>query len=350
MGWLLGTEEESASGPAEGFSEEQMKLLEELMRRYQPTAPQPARRNWLLPALALLAMLLAIFALTRTSRIQVPNYQPQLDQLSNDYNSLRNSIAELNHLPAKLEEIKKSDQLLEEYEFHASATAALDQAEIHFTAVPGTWQAGEQAYLSVREDGKEVAQGDCVWDGAAYTASVLLPPAEEYDYYFAVRYADGTQKQQVLYAQNSDHYAAHPAEGMRFEASASLAWQYSDGAWLLMNYSADLGMPLLAAQGGATWKKAELVVELDGKELLRSDILAAEEVVYIVEDGVTAVEPLTPIPEGTDDATWISKSGIELNYRVTDVTPGQRLEAWVEITLSTGAECRVLADSFVIPG
>ena len=159
VGWLLGTEEETS--PQNGASaEEQLNMLEEVVRRYQPVQPENRKNQWL-PILtagaAVLALLLSVISLFRSANPNVPDYQGQLSYLSSSYSNLQGDI---NYLSSQLQALAEGEKLLLEYDFAAEALQDLSGAKVNFFAVPNTWAETDRALLSVRLGGKEVQQAE----------------------------------------------------------------------------------------------------------------------------------------------------------------------------------------------
>ena len=81
VGWLLGTEEEASAPQSGNFSEEQMKTVEEIVRRYQPVQPETGKNRWLpvvTAGAAVLALLLSVVSVFLAANPKVPDYGSQL--------------------------------------------------------------------------------------------------------------------------------------------------------------------------------------------------------------------------------------------------------------------------------
>lgn len=158
VGWLLGVEEapehtdEQASQPAaEPFSEEQLRLLEEIVSRYQPPAP-PKRKRWpfVLAGIILCGTLLFLFR--------------WLEDMNDQYNALYQAVreveystkSELNGLTGQVESILKSqNELTADYGVNLTATD-LGRNTVTFSArvVPKTYVEGmEVTFLVDTGDG-----------------------------------------------------------------------------------------------------------------------------------------------------------------------------------------------------
>lgn len=172
VGWLLGTEDEcekTDSGQEVRLSDEQLKMVEQIVRRYQQA--QPKRNPLMLICLicAVLALILSAVGLSKTPN-QLSDLSYRLDQL-------------------------EGETLLSEFEAEFTALPDWENAQVVFRAVPKQWQEGDTAYLILRQNGKERYQVPCVWDGVAFSAE-LEAAYGAYDSYFMLCRGDGAKKQQ----------------------------------------------------------------------------------------------------------------------------------------------------------
>lgn len=343
VGWLLGTEENVVPKQSEGFSEEQLKMVEEIVKRYQPPRPEEPRKHWMFQLLTggavLVALILAIAALIKVNNPNVPDYQSQLSNLTSNYANLQSDIG---YLSNQLDELAQGEKLLLEYDFEATVLEDLSGARIQFTAVPNTWQDGDWAVLSIRLEGSEVAKADCVWDGAGLVAYTALPAANDYAYYFALYHADGTQEQQVLEASRYDHYAVDVKEGLGYDVQISPAYQISFGQWTMRNYAAEIALPmLLGTDETLAWEYADLVLLHNGKEIARSSILEAEEYVEYSKDGIAEEAVRRTYPSPVDGANpdmeyFLYKDNVQVNWVLKDLQADDVIILQVQLKLNNG--------------
>ncbi len=354
IGWLLGTEED-VPGTQSGVSpEEQRNMLEEIVRRYQPTQQESRKTQWLSVLTAgasVLALLLSVISLFKAANPNVPDYQGQLSYLSSSYSNLQGDI---NYLSDQLQAMAEGEKLLLEYDFTAEALRDLSGAKVRFFAVPNTWAETDRAILSVRLGGKEVQQAECVWDGSGCRAEVELPPANDYAYYFVLQHEDGTQEQQVLVASSEDYYAVNVAEGLRYDVQFSYEGTYSTNYWDMSHYGVDIMLPgLLWSDENLTWEKADLVLYRNGEEFLRTSIMEAKEDVNEKNDSLTQSVPAVPMAPldstNPDMEYFLSREHVRLDCELKDVVVGEVIEARVWLSLSNGLTYEETVGTWSLP-
>ena len=287
VGWLLGVEEDSAPIQEEELTEKQLRMIEEIVKRYRPeqtvvtqtVVKKESRWFKLLTVVGIaVAVILAAKALNRIHAM--PDYGDQLTVISSNYNDVR---YQLGALSGQLEELARGARLLTEYTCTASGFQDLTGAEITFRATPRQWQEGDTGMLVVRLDEKEVAQASCVFSGSSCEAKLELPPANGYSYCFVQIHADGSREQEIL--DEVDHYCVNVEEGLRINCDANVSWhedadRQSKGTNLYPDFfQCYLSPPtIVATKPDLTWEYAQLIFFLNGQELTRYDILTQENV------------------------------------------------------------------------
>lgn len=318
VGWLLGVEDAQPESQEEGLSEKQLKLIEELLKKYQQ--PQPQKKSFTLPPLLRVVAILAvvIVAVTALNRLDnIPNYDHQLSSLSNKYSTLQNQLAEVS---AQLEQLRQGELLLASYEVTAQATDDLSAGIISFKAVPNDIQPGEQAWLQVYLDGENVASQLCQLNGSVYTAQVQLPAENGYAYHYMVVRPGGDSSTQIL--EDVDYYAQRVAKGL-------LPYVYGEvsstgkGLELELDFcNAHLSPPpLMKNTDGLRWECALLLITLNGEEIHRIDLTTQSSVFD------------EPVVQGAsvNAAFWMDNMKIKM-------ANGDVLETVVQGKLSNGME------------
>lgn len=198
VGWLLGVEEQSSPSQNDGLTDEQLKMVEEIVRRYQQPAQETTKspRSKILAAAcvccAAAALVVSLISLNNTNT-QLPDYRDQLNQLSYANSSIQSQLGAVSD---RINQLMEGEQLLSENSTALTALPDWETVRVSFHGVPRKWQEGDVAYISLRTGGKEVVKADCAWDGTAYTAQLDVTATEGYESYFVVCHADGTQEQQ----------------------------------------------------------------------------------------------------------------------------------------------------------
>ena len=276
VGWLLGTEPEAPAEQGESFTEQQLRLVEEIVKRYhQP----PANNKSFQKSIAIGVLMFLLISIGAAALIG--NYVNQ--ELGSIWAAVNGVYANNSHIQNALEEVSsrldrlaQGEQLLSEYALEAVAWADMTGATVRFTAIPKRTGAGEQAWLSVRRNGEEVANAMCVMDGSAYTATVDLPAADGYTYYFlAVQTGGDSSQQKLTQVDAACEDLLRALNGTVFYDLTGWHYSYKEdtfGAELLVTPSD----PLLFREGvDAAWSRIDLVVLLNGVEIERKSYLEA---------------------------------------------------------------------------
>ena len=111
VGWLLGTEEaapEEEPRQDESLSEAQLKMVEQIVLKYQQSRPEPKRNPvamLICLGCAVLALILSLVGLSKSNR-QFPNYEYQLNNLTNAYSGIRSQLYDLS---GRLDELAEGE-------------------------------------------------------------------------------------------------------------------------------------------------------------------------------------------------------------------------------------------------
>lgn len=273
VGWLLGTESEAAgTEQKDSFTEEQLKMVEEIVKRYH----QPPRKNAILiPAIVTGALFLlaagiavSIFFENYVNR-EVDVIHSQIGNLYSYYASIQSQLGDVS---ARLNELAQWENLLSQYTLEASAWEDMTGATVRFTAIPKSTQAGDQAWLLVRLNGEEVANAMCCVDGSAYTAEVELPAADGYSYYFQVVHTGGDSSQQVL--EDPDDVCEDLNWALRGSVYAETdMWGLKEGT-LCVDLWVHWSDPYLCGDdSNLEWSQTDLVLLRNGVEIDRVSLL-----------------------------------------------------------------------------
>jgi len=279
VGWLLGVEEASPHAPQqEVLSEQQLYMIEEIVKKYQPK-PGPTKFRLLLNfGIAVLGLVsILIMTLAGMGIFDRKSESPAvLDALRFEMNS---QLAELH---SRIDSLNTSqvqpsvEVLLADYSLEISGmvTGTQPRAEITFSAVPVAWKDGDSATLSIRRAGMDTILEPCQWDGAFLTATVFLEPANGYELCLAVNHADGTQEQQVL--QDPIIRDLEKSLNITLEATSG-KWSYENNTLTLRNYAFKITTPMNGKfYGTISWEQVELIlVTGKGEELGRFSLLSA---------------------------------------------------------------------------
>lgn len=349
VGWLLGIEEEQKSG---GLTEDQLKMVEEIVMRYQPPRqeePQKKEPVWISPVLNFfrrnswlpLAAAIAALVLSITTTVKLSNQVAysggMLNQLSINYDNMKRDIE---YISGQVESMAQGQKLLAEFDLAAQPLEDLSGAKLTFNGVPKSWGPQDAGVITARLEGREVTRCECVWDGTALRGELELTAADGYEYYFLLTRADGTQEQQNLTPDIEDPYVIQMAEGLSFgcriQYTGGLSFAREPGSefWRMYLGSFDVGLtmpPLTGEQDDLILESAELVLYRSGQEISRYPLEISE------NNPVTVDYPNGP--------TWV---GIDYHIQVfpeeklalEDLTDEDWIDAVLEMTLRNGAACQ----------
>ena len=330
VGWLLGVEEENAPEKPEELTEKQLRMIEEIVKRYQPeqtvvtqTIVKKEGRGF--KVLAVLGIAVAvILAATALNKIQkLPDYNHQLNNISNNYYNVQGQLATLS---GQLEELAKGERLLTEYTCTAQGLPDLSGAEITFRATPRQWQEGDTGFFVVRLFEQDVAQAECSFSGSSCTATIEMSPADGYSFCFIQVHADGSREQQIL--EDVDYYCVNVREGLQINCQGDVSWHedvvkqpgkvklYPDSCQIFMHPPT-----IVNWEDDLTWEYAQLIFLQNGQELRRYDLLKQENM--FMEPAVSGWR--------LDTAFWIDDLVIPMQDQ-------DRVSVMVEARLSNGME------------
>ena len=178
VGWLLGVEEENAQG-SDPLSEEQLRMVEEIFRRYQqePRELSEEQRRQVEELVSkgasgkgkspwdkwsvriLFAMCGAIIASVFTINAKVDNFQSQYANLSGSISNITNSVnGQIDSLTGRVEEVlKDQNSLLADYTVQlAGVDFQSNTVTFQLWAVPKTYTQGTEIQFLVQSAGETV--------------------------------------------------------------------------------------------------------------------------------------------------------------------------------------------------
>jgi len=288
VGWLLGVEKESDSAREEELTEKQLRMIEEIVRRYQPVSPiaeetaQQKNRLWfrfLAVTGIAAAVILSITALVKIR--ELPNYDHQLNNISANYYHVQD---QLGNLSWQLEQLAQGEKLLTEHSFSVEAEADLQGVVVHFQCTPRQWREGDTGTLVVRWEGKEMTQAQCRFSGSTCSASVSLEPLDGYSYCFVQNHADGSREQQLL--ENGDYYSANIAQGLKLQWDAGFSWTAAINRLTLDTCQVYLAPPaLLAEEQELKWESVQLQLYMNDRLIDQWDVLQQESLHGLIDKG-----------------------------------------------------------------
>lgn len=345
VGWLLGIDEDPAEKSG-GFTDEQLFMVEEIVKRYQQPRQETGRLRKALtrygPALTLCASILALClsatALWRLSDLRVQELWDEMSRVSVGQSQLQSWVE-------YLEKQTAAEDLFAEFAVTAQALEDRSGAKVRFTGTPESWNAQDTGILSVRREGQEVARGQCTWNGSVLEAEVELPAADGYEYYFLLLRQDGTQEQKNITGGIEDPSVINIAEGLSFleEFSAyytpkQWGWGYlpdnRPGLLRISNYYALIKIPALMEEMPAL-ETVEVVLYKNGEEVERTPLeIGPYTVIHLEPDGYGGTI------QRDEDVEGVLEGTARVDLLLENLTDGDFIEAVIEMKLSDGVVCQ----------
>lgn len=230
VGWLLGVEEEQPkeNGGSEELTEEQLKLVEEIVGRYIAAQPKPMsrRRKGILKGAVIAAALCLTMGLFWLSG--------QLTKLEDQYNSLQNSVgnisgsvnSQINGIAGRVEEILQAqNNLTADYSAQwTDMDISAGTVTIAASAVPKTYREGMTAQFLAECDGEVLTFPAELGEGQTFSAEFDCPLVDSI--LVSVVFLDGeTRETQLLQQFDSLYSMTIP------EVDLDDIWAFDEAVW-----------------------------------------------------------------------------------------------------------------------
>lgn len=234
VGWLLGVEdletppsgEESANPGA--LTEEQLKLVEEIVGRYTAALPKPlSRRRRLLLKLSVAVAAVCLVGVLWSLRTRLERMEQQYSSLQTSVSGVKESVnSQIGSISSQVESILKSqNELTADYGTELlSGDLGKNQVTFSLRAVPRTYTQGmTAAFLADCGDGSPVSVPGHLGEDGAFTASLTCPLTDSMDLSVVFVLPDGTRQTQLLDQYYSLYSATLPVvELMSYETGELL--------------------------------------------------------------------------------------------------------------------------------
>ena len=208
VGELLGVEEPDpaesgfAAPPQPELTEQQIRMVEEITRRYIEAQPKPKRRRW--PWILLAGALL----------VAVLTFSESLSRIDNRVNNLQNTVGgitsdvsnQINGIANRVEQVLKNQNNLTA-DYGASIVGAdlrQNLVTIRVRAVPKTYTEGMQTMFLAESEGQLVEQPGVRGEDGAYTADLAVPLTNSIN--VSVVFVNGETRQTQLLESFSGYY------------------------------------------------------------------------------------------------------------------------------------------------
>ena len=195
VGWLLGVEAQEIPVPDE-LSESQLKMVEEIVKRYQP---EPTRKRFSLAAaifiLCMSVLTICICLVGSLSQSNSNDYTIQISNLEANYSSIQAQIDQMNSLLSTQNETNK---LLRSFVPLCYLSDDAENVDITFYFFPKVYHEDMTAQLNILNPATGFSQMlECRWTGDRYLVHATLPLADHYRYSFLLVSQSG-YKEEIL--------------------------------------------------------------------------------------------------------------------------------------------------------
>lgn len=326
VGWLLGVEKQPEQQPEE-LTESQLKMVEEIVKRYQP---KPAiSRNF---AIALLGVvgITAICISSFFARTPAADYSSQISRLESSYSGIQVQLSALSgRMDGLSAAIEEANSPLAGYQFHLEPNNETETLTVTIQAVPRTLVADGEATLYVRLDGSVYTSAPFQWDTNAYTATVDVAYDTGYEYWMTLEVNGGRESVQL-----QDTTAQNPQKQYSITCTITPGnWRYiADASMMkLYGYDAHLRQPYITAHADEHWEYAEWTLyHIRGSH---QDIIFTESALI-----------------GGDANFTESWAHLNADISLPELQDGDRLELRYRAKLDGGLQKDVYADGWIYAG
>lgn len=235
VGWLLGVEDPGAPQEA-ALSEDQFRILEELVKKYQtPQKPRLTIFHYLFAFGTSLLIFLFLYGITSRLEKHILMYEANVAGLGQRLEALE-AAPQFSAAPG---------QLLAGYSFDLyplTKTKSNHRVKVSFSAVPHVWSSEQTGYLCVSggESIPEPVRTACRWENGRLTAEITLDVTNGYELCFSVEHPDGSQEQQILEDPRIQHLGNECALPIRITHGT---YAYQNGALILKDFEVNFNLP-----------------------------------------------------------------------------------------------------------
>lgn len=185
VGWILGTESDPVPHPEEGFTETQLKMLEQIVSR-----SKAKKRRLIFAFSAAAAVGIAVISVMlwqvfdRVAALSAENElaKVQLQQLSQNDDSIQERIDDVSQL---LQTQAQADKLLDDLALEAYLSNDQRTVTITLYLKPKLYQQSNTAYVSIKNPYSGYSEMlKCTWNGVHYTLRHTVDVQDGYQYAF----------------------------------------------------------------------------------------------------------------------------------------------------------------------
>lgn len=327
VGWLLGVEEQPEK-QADELTETQLKMVEEIVRRYksEPAEKRSSRSLGIIltAVVAIAAICICVFT---PNNADTHDYRQQINNLEANFGSIENQLSILStRIDSMSSSIEDAASPLSGYRFRLKPNADKNTLLVGVEAIPETRGPDTKATLYVRLNGSQYLSAPFAWDGSAYLAYVEVEYLDGYEYWMVLQSPEGTQESVQL----TDATAQYPLRQYAITCEVNVGTSRFDKpshSLNLSDFEVHLRQPEHNNWGNINWEYAEWVVyhiRGDQRETVHTESLLVGEESFTEMWG----------PMGN------------FGFYLPELQEGDGLELWCRAALSNSLEASTLACSW----
>ena len=326
VGWLLGVETQTEK-QTDALSDSQLKMVEEIVKRYQPPKSKIPLYNFLV----VLVSVIGIVALCVSSWLfDAPSgkdYSSRIANLEAYYNGIDSQLASLfSRIDDLSSAAEKANSPLTGYQFYLEPNADQKVLTVTVEAVPRTWTGSDAATLYVRQNGAYYTSASFQWDGSAHLATVEVAYDNGYEYWMTLQ--TGPDQRETIQLHNTA--AQNPQKEYAITCEVTVGTSRYDQfshSLNLSDFEVHLCQPYISAHADGQWEYAEWVL-------------------YLIRGDRREAVHTKPILYGKEDNFTESWGYLNEGFPLPELQDGDGLELWCRAGLTNGLNASTLACSW----
>lgn len=326
VGWLLGVEAQPEKQRDE-LTESQLKMVEEIVKRYQPPKSKIPLYNFLVVLVAVIGIVALCVSSWLFDAPSGKDYSSRIANLEAYYNGIDSQLASLfSRIDDLSSAAEKANSPLTGYQFYLEPNADRKVLTVTVEAVPRTWTGSDAATLYVRQNGAYYTSASFQWDGSAHLATVEVAYDNGYEYWMTLQ--TGPDQRETIQLHNTA--AQNPQKEYAITCEVTVGTSRYDQfsqSLNLSDFEVHLRQPYISARADGQWEYAEWVL-------------------YHIQGDQREAVHTKPILYGKEDNFTESWGYLNEGFPLPELQDGDGLELWCRAGLTNGLSASTLACSW----
>ena len=326
VGWLLGVETQPEKQTDE-LSDSQLKMVEEIVKRYQPPKSKIPPYNFLVVLVAVIGIVALCVSSWLFDAPSGKDYSSRIANLEAYYNGIDSQLASLfSRIDDLSSAAEKANSPLTGYQFYLEPNADRKVLTVTVEAVPRTWTGSDAATLYVRKNGAYYTSASFQWDGSAHLATVEVAYDNGYEYWMTLQ--TGPDQRETIQLHNTA--AQNPQKEYAITCEVTVGTSRYDQfshSLNLSDFEVHLCQPYISAHADGQWEYAEWVL-------------------YLIRGDRREAVHTKPILYGKEDNFTESWEYLNEGFPLPELQDGDGLELWCRAGLTNGLSASTLACSW----